>query len=227
MAHTLNDFRLVFLLLFMALAPELRAQSAINSIANQEPIPMRNLQIEVRQVRDGSRSENTLDAQGGVMLQPGNLGATANITAQTRQRGDARDLVQRVLVLNGRNVTINLGNSKPLRLVQTFVQNGVVRYINGTVLIAANSGFAARPLWRGGDSAELELAAVQTAQSGTGLPSSLSSSSTGTALALPLGEWVTVAQSDDAATGGSSGLAGSAQSASREVLRVEVRISVR
>ncbi|MGH8804097.1 MAG: hypothetical protein ACREXN_05075, partial [Polaromonas sp.] len=83
MAHTLNDFRLVFLLLFMALAPELRAQSAINSIANQEPIPMRNLQIEVRQVRDGSRSENTLDAQGGVMLQPGNLGATANITAQT------------------------------------------------------------------------------------------------------------------------------------------------
>ncbi len=186
---------------------------------------MRNLQVEVRQVRDSSQSQNALGAQGGVMLQPGNSSATVNITAQTSQRGDARDLLQRVLVLNGRNVTINLGNSRPLRLVQTFVQNGVVRYVSGTVLIAANSGFAARPLWRGGDSAELELAAVQTAPSGTGLPSALFSSSTSTALALPLGEWVTVAQSDDAATG--SGLAGSAQSAIREVLRVEVRISVR
>lgn len=227
MAHTLNDLRLVFLILFMALAPELLAQSAINSIATQEAIPMRNLQIEVRQVRDSSQAHSALDAQGGVMLQPGNSSATVNITAQTSQRGDARDLVQRVLVLNGRNVTINLGNSTPLRLVQTFVQNGVVRYVSGTVLIAANSGFSARPVWRGGDSAELELAAVQTTHSSGALPSSLSSSSTSTALALPLGEWVTVAQSDDAASGNSSGLSGNAQSATRDVLRIEVRISVR
>lgn len=225
--HSLNASRLVLLMLLMALAPGLWAQPAINSIATQEAIPMRNLQIEVRQVRDSSQSHSALDAQGGVALQPGNPGATVNITAQNSQRSDARDLMQRVLVLNGRNVTINLGNSTPLRLVQTFVQNGVVRYVSGTVLIDANSGFSARPVWRGGDSAELELAAVQATRSGTGLPSSLSSSSTHTALALPLGEWVTVAQSDDAASGSSNGLLGSGQSARRDGLRVEVRISVR
>ncbi|MGH6637510.1 MAG: hypothetical protein ACREBY_02765 [Polaromonas sp.] len=217
-------------MLFMALAPELRAQPAINSIATPDPLPLRNLQIEVRQLRDGSQAHGTLGAQGGVMLQPGHSGATLDITAQNSQRSDARDLVQRVLVLNGRNVTINLGNSTPLRLVQALVRNGVLRYVSGTVLIAANSGFSARPVWRGGERAELELAAVQSTRPGAAPPSSLaslSSSSTSTALTLPLGEWVTVAQSDDAASSGGSGLAGNAQSATREVLRVEVRISVR
>lgn len=158
------------------------------------------------------------------MLQPGNSGATVNITAHNGQRNDARDLMQRVLVLNGRNVNISLGNSRPLRLVQTFMQNGVLRYAAGTAWIDVNSGFTARPVWGGGDSAELELAAVQTTRSGTALPSS---SSTRTALAWPLNEWVTVAQSDDVAASGSSGPQGNAQSAGREELRVEVRISVR
>jgi len=188
---------------------------------------MRNLQIEVRQVRDSSQAGSALEANGGVILQPGNSSATVNITGQSSQRNDMRDLTQRVLVLNGRNVNINLVNSRPVRLVQTFVQNGVVRYIGGTVLIDANSGFSARPLWLGGDSAELELAAVQTTRPGAAPPGSLSSSSTNTALTLPLGEWVTVAQSDDAASSSSSGTASSGQSASREGLRVEVRISVR
>ena len=224
MAHALKHAGLVFLMLFTVAVPVVRAQPAINSIAGQQPLPMRNLQIEVRQVQGSSQSQNALGAQGGVILEPGNSGATVNITAHNSQRNDARDLMQRVLVLNGRNVNISLGNSRPLRLVQTFVQNGMVRYVAGTVWIDVNSGFSARPVWGGGDSAELELAAVQTTRSGTTLPSS---SSTSTALALPLNEWVTVAQSDDVAAFGSSGLQGNAQSAGREGLRVEVRISVR
>lgn len=79
---------------------------------------MRNLQIEVRQVRNNVLSQSALGAQGGVTLQPGRSGANVNITAQDNQRSDSRDLVQRVLVLNGRNVNINLGNSQPLRLMQ-------------------------------------------------------------------------------------------------------------
>lgn len=219
---------LAFLMLFMALAPAVRAQIAINSIANQEAVPLRNLQIEVRQQRDGSQARSALGAKGGVQLQPGGSGATLNITGHNSQRSDTRDLVQRVLVLNGRNVNINLGNSVPLRLMQAFVQNGAVRYLGGSVLVNANSGFAARPLWRGGDSAELELAAMQSTRSNSTLPAaSVSSSSTSTALTLPLGEWVTVAQSEDAAAGSSSGTLNSGQSASREGLRVEVRISLR
>lgn len=217
----------LFSMLFMALAQVAFGQLAMNSIATQEAAPMRNLQIEVRQVRNSALSQSAVGAQGGVTLQPGHSGANVNITAQDSQRSDSRDLVQRVLVLNGRNVNINLGNSRPLRLMQVFVQNGVRRQVGGTVLIDANSGFSARPLWRGGDSAELELAAVQASRSGNSALAPLSSSSASTSLALPLGEWVTVAESDDASAGSSSGLTGSGQSGGREGLRVEVRLSVR
>ena len=214
-----------FLAFLTLLGPALHAQPAGYSNANPDPLPMRNLQIEVRQVRGGSQAQGMVGAQGGVLLQPGHSGATVNITAQSSQRSDARDLVQRVLVLNGRPVAINLGNTTPLRLTQAFVQNGVLRYVGSTVLIDTNSGFSARPVWRGSSSAELELAAVQS-RSGTAgaVPSSSSAS---TSLALVLGEWVTVAQSDDAATANSSGVAGAGQTSGQEALTVEVRISVR
>ena len=224
MAHLLRFPRQFFLLLFTLLAPGLQAQPATHSIANPDPLPMRNLQIEVRQLRGSDQGQQALDAQGGVLLQPGHSGATTHITAQNSQRSDTRDLVQRVLVLNGRPVAINLGNTTPLRLLQAFVQNGVLRYTASTVLIDTSSGFSARPVWRGGNSAELELAAVQSRPGSVGaLPSSSSAS---TSLALPLGEWVTVAQSDDVATASSS-LAGAGQTSGREALKVEVRISVR
>lgn len=180
---------------------------------------MRNLQIEVRQVRNNVLSQSALGAQGGVTLQPGRSGANVNITAQDNQRSDSRDLVQRVLVLNGRNVNINLGNSQPLRLVQARQA--------GTVFIDANSGFSARPLWYGGDSVELELAAGQSSRSGTSPAAPLSSSSVNTSLSVRLGEWVTVAESDDASAGSSSGITDSRQSNRRDGLRVEVRLSVR
>jgi hypothetical protein len=113
------------------------AQPTGNPGQGSEALPMRNLQIEVRQAGSSLRSQSALGAQGGVVLQPGRSGANANITAQDSQRSDARDLVQRVLVLNGRNANINLGNSQPLRLVQARQA--------GTVFIDANSGFSARP----------------------------------------------------------------------------------
>ena len=106
------------LMLFMALAPALQAQPAINSGASPESLPMRNLQIEVRQAGSSLRSQSALGVQGGVVLQPGRSGVNAQATAQDSQRSDTRDLVQRILVLNGRPANINLGNSQPLRLVQ-------------------------------------------------------------------------------------------------------------
>ena len=207
------------LMLLMGFAPVLRAQAAIGPATIPEAIPMRNLQIEVRQAGSSLRSQSALGAQGGVVLQPGRPGANANITAQDSQRSDARDLVQRVLVLNGRSANINLGNSQPLRLAQG--RQG------GTVFIDANSGFSARPLWYGGDSVELELAAVQAGRAGASPMAPLSSSSVSTALSVRLGEWVTVAESDDAGTGSSSGIGDSRQSTRRDAMRVEVRLSVR
>jgi hypothetical protein len=209
----------LFLMLFMPLAQVTHGQPAMNSVATPEALPMRNLQIEVRQVRNNVLSQSGLGAQGVVTLQPGRSGANVNITAQDNQRSDSRDLVQRVLVLNGRNVNINLGNSQPLRLMQARQA--------GTVFIDANSGFSATPTWYGGDSVELELAAGQASRTGSSPMAPLSSSSTSTSLSVRLGEWVTVAESDDASAGSSSGIADNRQSTRREGMRVEVRLSVR
>lgn len=188
---------------------------------------MRNLQIEVRQVRGSSQSQSDANAQAGVTLQPGRSGANVGISAQDSQRSDSRELVQRVLVLNGRPARINLGNSRPLRLLLVQWRGGARQQLGATVFVDANSGFSATPVWRGGDSGELELAAMQAARTGSGGLAPLASSSVGTSVSLPLGEWVTVAESDDAAGAGSSGLAGVAQSSGREALRVEVRLSLR
>lgn len=219
-----KPFSALLAVLFMAPALIARAQIAPDLIAVQAPLPIRNLQIEVRQVRDSSQSRNTLGASGTVLLQPGHSGGQVHIEAQSGQRTESGDVAQRLLVLNGRSANILLGNSVPLRLLHSFVQNGIVRYGSGTVLVNAGSGFAARPLWRGGDSAELELAAVQSTRSATSPPTD---SRVVTTLVVPLNEWVTVAQSDEDGTGSSSGLFNNTQSASRSALTVQLRISVR
>ena len=214
-----NALAALLLTPLLAAAPGLMAQNTINPPAGPESLPMRNLQIEVRQAGSSLRSQSVLGAQGGIVLQPGRSGANANITAQDSQRSDARDMVQRILVLNGRPANINVGNSQPLRLVQG--RQAV------TVFIDANSGFSARPVWYGGDSVELELAAGQANRTGSSPLAPLSSSSTSTSLTLRLGEWVTVAESDDASAGNSSGIADSRQSTRRDGQRVEIRLSVR
>lgn len=185
---------------------------------------MRNLQIEVRQVRDSSQSRNTLGAAGTVRLQPEHSGGQVHIEAQSGQRIESGDVTQRLLVLNGRSANILLGNSAPVRLLHSFVQNGIVRYGSTTVLVNAGSGFAARPFWRGGDSAELELAAVQSTRPGATPPTD---SRVVTTLVAPLNKWVTVAQSEEDGTGSRSGLFNHTQSATRSALTVQLRISLR
>ena len=67
---------------------------------------MRNLQIEVRQVRGNSASRNTLDAAGTVRMQPGHSGGQVHLEAQSGQRTESGDVTQRLLVLNGRSANI-------------------------------------------------------------------------------------------------------------------------
>ena len=183
------------------------AQIAHAQNAPPEALATRNLQVEVRQVRDSQQ------AQGRLTVQPSFPTAGVNISAQNVETRQSRNLLQQVLVLNGSTAAITLGNNQPLRLRQTFNQNGVMRSVAGTVILQTNSGFSARPVWRGGSGAELELSALQTQRGGDGLPQSAAAVTT---IAVPLDEWATVAQSDDVAVGGG-----------RDALRVEVRVSLR
>lgn len=185
-----------------------------------EPLPMRNLQIEVRQSQADARSDSRLGASGGIVLSPGQSGGQFGLSGGSRERQSSQSLSQMVLVLNGRETRINLGNAVPVRVVQTFVQGGQVHVLPGSVLVEANSGFAARPVWRGGDTVEIELGTALAGRGGSGASSSAT-------VAAPLGEWFTIAESDSSMDARGSGTLyqGQQQGASR--LQVQLRVSVR
>lgn len=163
-------------------------------------LPLRNIQIEVRQVRRD-------DAVG---------------PAGEATRAQATTARQQVLVLNGRRATIALRNTVPLRLVQTFVHNGVMVVVPGTVLMEAGTGFEATPRWDGQSRVELELAAGK----GKGSYHAQSASTT-TLVVMPLGEWVTVAQAEQDAAGSRFGRDARTHWSGQSSTEVQVRVSLR
>jgi hypothetical protein len=211
---------------FMAIAPVLYAQPAINSGAGSGAIastlPLRNLQIEVRQVQRDDAARAAVEATGTAQMRPGQSGATFGATAQDRTRAQASTSRQQVLVLNGQRATIALRNTVPLRLVQTFLHNGVMVVVPGALLLEAGTGFEATPRWDGQNQVELELAAAQ----GKGVYHG-QTASTSTLLVVPLGEWVTVAQSEQQSTGAHAGLGSSADWTAQSGTEVQVRVSLR
>jgi hypothetical protein len=229
----MKPVRLLFLtslLVFSVVAP---AQTVINSGTfgdgnSSRPatdLPLRNLQIEVRQVEQDKASRERLDASASARLQPGQSSAAIGIQAQSSQSSRTGTAQQQVLVLNGRRAAIVLGQAVPLRLLRTIRLNGIWRTVPGTVWLQAGTGFDALPRWDGSGMVELELSASRSrgAATGSGVDNSLASST----LILPLGEWMTIAQSDQDQDSQQSGLIGQGRSSSQNRLEVQVRVSVR
>lgn len=212
---------------FSVLALATYAQPAINSGAawkdsNAASLPLRNLQIEVRQIDQDSSTREHLDAEVAARVQAGQSSATFGLTAQGEQRNRSDNTQQQVLVLNGRRAAIVLRNTVALQLLQSFQRRGVWVTVPGTVWLQAGTGFDATPRWAGGDTVELELSTLQGRQ-----PLAGESVRTSTAIVLPLGEWMTVAESEQAQDSQQSGLTGSSRTSSQSVLRVQVRVSLR
>lgn len=213
----------LYTLALLALPALVHAQTG--PLATATPLPMRNLLIEVRQ-DDGSRdSRERVAADVNARVQAGRSEVDVSIDARSRQSERSGSAQQQVLVLNGRPAAIRLGQAVPLRLRQFITQGGVRRSVPGTVWLQAGTGFTATPIWEGGDSVYLELAAAQGRQPlGQG-------ASTSTTLMLPLDEWMTVADSEDVQDNrqNAAGLGGGGREtrSSSQSLRVQVRVSVR
>lgn len=206
-------------LLLLALPAALQAQTG------GAPLSLRNLLIEVRQDDGSSSTRERVAADVNARVQAGRGEVGVAIDARSRQSERSGSAQQQVLVLNGRPAAIKLGQSVPLRLRQFIVQGGVRRSVPGTVWLQAGTGFTATPVWEGGDSVYLELAATQGRQPlGPG-------ASTSTTLMLPLDEWMTVADSEDVQEHrqGAAGLGGGGREtrSSSQSLRVQVRVSLR
>lgn len=219
----MNHRRVVFCAL-LALVASLHAQPGL--VMASPPLPLRNLLIEVRQDDGNSSASERVAADVAARVQPGRTEAEITLEARSRQFDHSGRTQQQVLVLNGRPAAIVLGNSVPLRLRQFILRNGVRVAVPGTVWLQAGTGFNATPLWDGGDSVYLELAATQGRQ-----PLMGNTASTSTTLMLPLGEWMTVAESDEVQDNQQNalGLAGGGRElrSGTTRLRVQVRVSVR
>ena len=216
---------ILFLGFFMAFAHVLYAQPAMNSIANTDPagaaLPLRNLQIEVRQLRRDALSSRGAGVDAQVQLgSDGRDHLQGSLQAQDTLRQQSTTATQQVLVLNGRSAFIALRTSTPLRLMQSFYRNGLLHITRGTVLLEAGTGFMATPSWDGSGQVMLELAAQQAASPNT-------SSGIGSSVLLPLGEWVTVAQSEQSSNVERNGLGGGASQSGQTGLEVQVRLTVR
>ena len=225
---------------FVALALTAYAQTAINSGASTESsaasLPLRNVQIEVRQVQreDSQRS----GVQGNTRVDVGSIGRDGQISingqlqVEQRQSQQSSSAMQYALVLNGRSTRLSLGTSTPLRLMQTYFRNGALFITQGTVMLEANTGFVATPRWSGGERVELEISAQQASRarantngaSGNGAIQTSAMSST---LVLPLGEWVTVAQSEQDSSSSTSGLGGVGNRTRNSGSDVQVRLMLK
>lgn len=214
----------LLLMPFMALAGVLHAQTAINLEATSNfsgsTLPLRNLLIEVRQVTQNDATGSALSGQGTAQLRPGASGIQGDIQGSTRQRSQSANSQQQVLVINGRMAAIALRNSMPFRLVQTVVHNGVMTVVPGVVILEAGTGFNALPRWDGRGPVELAISAVQ----GQGLYQA-QTASTSTWVRVDLGEWVTVAQSEQQSMGASAGGFGSVDSRQTTGTQVQVRVT--
>jgi hypothetical protein len=211
----------------MLLCPVVIAQAAPDLIAKSNPLPLRNLQIEVRQVQHEDVQRAGLESHGGVRVNPdGSVALAGQVQAKDTQARQSGTAVQQVLVLNGRSAHIALRTDTPVRLMQTIARNGVLVFTQGTVLLQKGTGFRATPRWDGSDRVELEIAAQQalnTSVASTGQ----ASNSTASVLVLPLGEWMTVAQSEQQTSDSRSGLGGMVNQASQISTDVQVRLTAR
>jgi hypothetical protein len=209
---------------FGALAGTESGQTAPKSVANQVQanpavLPLRNLQIEIRQTGSEARERSSIDTQGRVILQSGNSRGAGAVSIDQNRATQSRSLQQQALVLNGRSVSFTLGQTVPLRVVQALVYKDVLNFVPTTLLIDRNSGFTARPLWYGDEVAEVEISTM--------LAQGTRQSKVTTTLPIQMGEWITIAQTEDAQSSHSSGVLSRSSEQGQSSLRVEMRVTVR
>jgi hypothetical protein len=202
--------------------------SAQSLPAPAQPLPLRNLMIEVRQVQNSSRDTSGITGSGVVTLgSGGQSGINGQLQIQQRSQTQSASTGQLALVLNGRSTRIALGSSVPFRVHQTYFRNGQRVLGQGTVLLDAGTGFSATPRWDGSDVVELEIASQQALSASSQTMGVNPQASVGSTVIVPLGEWSTIAQSEQSGSSTNRGLVGAGNSASQSNVEMQVRVTVR
>ncbi|WP_157991366.1 hypothetical protein [Caldimonas tepidiphila] len=172
--------------------------------------PMVNLRVELRQAESGR------EQSAGVDLPAPGFGA--------REHGGEREARQQLLVLNGGRGGLRLAQGRALQWYRVLPgPQGWVR-VPATVWVEAGQGFSVQPRWPGGEAP----VTVEVAAEGGGFEprGGAQRSQLLTTLQLPLGEWVTVAESVDERQHRERGLLSGRQGESARSLLVQMRVTV-
>lgn len=215
----MNRKQFFTLMCFWPLALVVHAQPAINSGANESALPMHNLMIEVRQLQSDQGRQATLGVEQG------------RISGALEQGRNSTATVQQVLVLNGRPARIAVQAQTPLRLLQQVLRGGQILTLQSMVLIEAGTGFSALPRWNGAQQVDVELNTQQALRPLFPPPgmavAPAAQASVGSNMVLPLGEWVTVAESEQSLDNSRADLRGAGTQTGVSRTEVQLRISVR
>ena len=166
-----------------------RLRAAAGGGATAQPLPLRNLLVELRQ-SDASAAQRERAAAGGsvVIGSDGHVSGGVGIGAQVRSRDAAGDSVQQVRVLNGGRAGVRLARAVPLEFVQIVWTPQGAQVLPSTVWTETGRGFVVQPRWPGGAAP----VTVEVSAEGGG---AAERTQVLTTVQLPLGEWVTIASS--------------------------------
>lgn len=200
------------------------ASAAAQSQATK--LPLRNLLVELRQGDAASLDVSAAGVQQGAVVvgSDGRASGRAGVGAEARSRSASGQSVQQVTVLNGGRAALRMGTSQPVHWVQIgWTPQGPAVVGIGSVWVDTGRGVVVQPRWPGGDApvtVEVEAdSSTPTAAGGT------AGSRTLTTLALPLGDWVTVAETSDAGMRSERGTLSTRELAASRRLLVQMRVS--
>ncbi len=202
-----------------------------------EPLPLRNLLIELRQGEAAVLESGRAEGGVGVVARDGSVTARAGVSVESRALRREAEVQQQLRVLNGARAALRVGATVPMHWVQwAWSGQGPVALL-GSVPVETGRSVVVQPRWPGGAApATVEVWAESAALSGAGAPTryapdgqplpegAVERSGLLSTLSLPLGEWVTIASTGETARRSERGTLASQDAAGdrRQILQMRI-----
>lgn len=201
----------------------LSAASACTLAAWAQPasLPQRNLLVQWRwsETTDRSAHEAAVRSGGVVVGTGGRVDAQGSVVLRSRERQDAGQGEQSVLVLNGARAGIGMAQAVPLQWVEVAVTPDGPAAVLRQAWTEAGQRLQVQPRWPGG-SAPVTVEVMQQASTGSAGDSLV------TSLRVPLDQWVTVARSGESRSRHEQGVLSSRDAQRQGQRELQMRISV-
>ena len=222
-----------------ALADRVRAQGLAG-----EPLPRRNLVIELRETEAVEGSATGHSVGGAVVFGSAGPAAEGSVQVATQRRSGALASGQRLLVLNGAEAEAHVGRREPMQWLQWAWTPHGPELVGGSEWVESGRGVRLQARWPGGrapvtvtirhDVAATRSPGLPSRFDPDGQPRSEPSGLDGigvlSTVTVPLGEWIAIASAntgDEAVERrGAPGTVSSRDAAFQRRVRLEMRVSL-